>query len=303
MEVDPTKHKGRIGNRVVFVKNNYSWDDVSAIEKVFARDNINYGICGLEIGKSGTPHLQGFLSINVPDKRKWSMQDWKTYLNIGNGVHLIGARGDDASQDVYCSKDGPWITAGTPNDSAQSDIWSKIFEIAKTGDYNACLEVSPEHAIKYGITLRALCNNYHKPKFELSIQLRDWQEKAIQLLKAQNDRNILFVVDIEGGKGKSILAKWIFSNLKAWGCQGGKQADLMQAYNQDCEYAVFDMARCNESTYWPWSFMENLKNGWFTSTKYMGLQTQFEAPKIIVFTNEIPNKFKLSMDRYQIYEL
>ncbi len=77
----------------------------------------------------------------------------------------------------------------------------------------------------------------------------------------------------------------------------------MFSYNTDAEYCVFDMARCNNPDYWPWNFMENLKNGWYTSTKYQGEMKIFEAPKIIVLTNSMPPKDKLSKDRYEIYEI
>lgn len=77
----------------------------------------------------------------------------------------------------------------------------------------------------------------------------------------------------------------------------------MFSYNPKCEYVIFDMARCNNPDYWPWNFIENLKNGWFTSTKYAGEVKQFKIPKIVVFTNEEPARGKLSPDRYQIYRI
>lgn len=77
----------------------------------------------------------------------------------------------------------------------------------------------------------------------------------------------------------------------------------MHSYKEDAKYVVFDMARCNNPDYWPWNFMENLKNGWFTSTKYAGEMKVFEAPKIIVFTNNDPPRDKLSKDRYEIYRI
>lgn len=77
--------------------------------------------------------------------------------------------------------------------------------------------------------------------------------------------------------------------------------DLMTAYNVKAEYAVFDMARCNNPDYYPWNFMENLKNGWFTTTKYNGRMKVFKPPKIIVFMNISPPWEKLSQDRFEIY--
>lgn len=63
------------------------------------------------------------------------------------------------------------------------------------------------------------------------------------------------------------------------------------------------MARCNDSKYFAWNFMENLKNGWFTTMKYQGMMKAFKPPKIVVFMNEEPEMNKLSIDRYDIYYL
>lgn len=79
--------------------------------------------------------------------------------------------------------------------------------------------------------------------------------------------------------------------------------DLMHAYKKGAEYAIFDMARWNDNAYWPWGFMENLKSGWFTATKYNGRFAHFRRPKVIVFTNQMPDMSKFSADRYEIHVL
>lgn len=60
------------------------------------------------------------------------------------------------------------------------------------------------------------------------------------------------------------------------------------------------MARCNDPKFFPWNFIENLKNGWFTTMKYQGMMKCFTPPKIIIFMNQEPEKNKLSIDRYQM---
>ncbi len=74
----------------------------------------------------------------------------------------------------------------------------------------------------------------------------------------------------------------------------------MNCYDTKAKYVCFDMAKCNDANYWPWNFMENLKNGWFTSTKYQGGMKVFDAPKIVVFTNNDVPSDKLSEDRYDM---
>jgi len=86
---------------------------------------------------------------------------------------------------------------------------------------------------------------------------------------------------------------------------GGKIADLMHAYSkqQNIQYAVFDMARCNDTKYFPWNFIENIKSGWYTSTKYDGGMYTFIAPKVIMFMNEEPPRNVFSKDRYQVINI
>jgi len=52
------------------------------------------------------------------------------------------------------------------------------------------------------------------------VELRPWQQEVVDKLDAQNSRQILFVIDTEGGKGKSELAKWLMIHKNAWACQG-----------------------------------------------------------------------------------
>ena len=68
----------------------------------------------------------------------------------------------------------------------------------------------------------------------------------------------------------------------------------------DYEFAIFDMARCNDSRWWPWTFIENIKNGIFMSTKYQGGMKIFDIPKVVMFMNVEPDMDKLSADRYDL---
>jgi len=75
-------------------------------------------------------------------------------------------------------------------------------------------------------------------------------------------------------------------------------------FSYHCQpFAVFDMARCNDHKFYPWNFMENLKNGWYCNLKYESRMVCFTPPKVIVFMNEVPPFDKFSMDRYVIFNV
>ena len=287
-------------NRVCFTINNYD-ESTPARFIDYAQNNaeaIQYLVIGEEIGASGTPHLQGFIHLKK-DPKQCGVKFWKSEIPQGPQAHFSSARGTDEQNEKYCTKEGPYFSFGEPSEPECK--WTKIVETAKQ-DLHAVMDIDAEIFVKHYHQLKSINDDYNKPKMSADLEtLRDWQKVALSKLKNQHERQILFVVDEQGGKGKSCLAKHIMTTENSWACQGGKINDLMYAYNTEAEYVVFDMARCNNPDYYPWNFMENLKNGWFTSTKYKGGLKMFKAPKIIVFMNELPPKTKLSEDRYEIY--
>lgn len=205
-------------NRVCFTINNYDVEAVQQFEQWFDNDkNIVYGIVGQEIGESGTPHLQGFVHYNE-DRKKCGIKWWKDLVPSGGRAHFEAARGSDADNNKYCEKDGVFLEVGTAQEN--TDQWARIFETAKT-DLEAALSINAEVSIKYYNQLKAIYNDHNCPQMDAQLEvLRDWQNCVMQKLQQQTDRQILFVVDEQGGKGKSVLAKHIITTTNAWACQG-----------------------------------------------------------------------------------
>lgn len=293
-------------NRVCFTLNNYTDEAVTLIDQFLdARlqdGHLTYAVIGMEIGESGTPHLQGFAHLHQKHhpSKSCGIKFWKDLLPEGHRMHFEGARGNDIQNMEYCSKEGPYKEWGTP--SGNTNKWSEIIQLASHGDTETLMESYPEEYVKHKFQIAQIMRDAEcKSRADKTIPvLRDWQQRVLDMLHNQTDRHILFVVDIKGGKGKSTLAQHLLSKEHTWGCQGGKIADLMHSYHKKATIAVFDMARCNNPDYYPWNFMENIKNGWFTSTKYQGGFHQFTPPKIVVFMNQDPPRDKLSEDRYQV---
>lgn len=288
-------------NRVTFTINNYdaetyaqAWEDY--VER--RKESIEFLVVGEEVGASGTPHLQGMVHLKE-EAKACGINFWRAELPGGLGAHFANARGTDAQNLEYCTKDGPYLVVGTPTEAI--DKWNLIFEKAKYSLEEA-LAIDAEISIKHYNQLRAIYEDHNKPKMDATLpELRPWQQQVITKLENQGKRQILFVVDEEGGKGKSMLAKHLMTTKGVWACQGGKVGDLMYAYDPTCEVAIFDMARCNDPAYYPWNFMENIKSGWFCATKYKGGMKMFKEPKVVVFMNEDPPRNKLSADRYDVF--
>ena len=196
----------------------------------------------------------------------------------------------------YYTKDGTFQEWGTASASGcrYEEFANKVME-ART--WREAIEADAELAVKHSAFVNA-CMGEATTEMPLSAGcMTQDQHDVITNLMTQSDREILFVIDYAGGRGKSWLCKWLIKNEHAWACQGGKVNDLMHSYDVTAKIAVFDMARCNNTDWWPWNFLENLKNGWFCSTKYNGRMKMFEPPKILVLSNSDVPQGKLSEDR------
>lgn len=182
---------------------------------------VTYAICGLEIGESGTPHMQGFVHCGIPPK-DGGLQFWRAHLKMPNinKAHFENAKGTDEQNQKYCSKEGVYMEWGEPTEN--QSIFKKIMDTAKVSIEEA-MEIDPEAGLKYVnqiVTIWNMFNTNGSIMNKTLPELRPWQKRALEKLENQSSRQILFVVDIEGGKGKSVLAKHIMSSKDAWGCQG-----------------------------------------------------------------------------------
>lgn len=137
--------------------------------------------------------------------------------------------------------------------------------------------------------------------------LYPWQRTIADLYSTVPDgRTCHWVVDIEGGKGKSSFCKYMFVKHKVLTIQGGKLADIMNiVFNVDMRITrmvLIDIPRStgNKVSY---SAIECILNGMITNTKYETGVKVFNPPHLVVFSNFYPDMKKLSSDRWKIMEL
>lgn len=135
------------------------------------------------------------------------------------------------------------------------------------------------------------------------VSLRGWQLAIKTHLLAQDDRRICFVVDETGGAGKTVLAKHLMHTYRTFYCTGGKSNDLAYSYKDPrAEIAILDLSRNpDDKDFHPYTFAEQLKNGLFSSGKYASRLKTITPPKVIWFANQMPDRSKLSDDRYCVH--
>lgn len=293
--------------KIVFTVNNFTDEESTGLKTwVEQCDEVDYAICGIEEGESGTPHLQGAIFMNSKKfpPHKGTHKFWKNIPGLKRS-HLEPAAGNQLQNKLYCTKDGSVLFEVG---KVKSTIKDRLADAMSKECFTDAVKAFPEQAVKSFGSFKAMYDLYNPTVITSPIEvLRVWQKRAIVLLEEQNNRQILFVVDPEGGAGKSYLVRHLVAEYQAFFCQGGKSQDIAHAISK-CHplptMFLFDMARSNDQDWFPWNLIENLKNQMFSSTKYdsKSVILPFSA-KVAVFMNEYPNKQKLTNDRYQILSL
>lgn len=134
--------------------------------------------------------------------------------------------------------------------------------------------------------------------------LNEWQEKAWNLLKNQNRREVLWVYDEEGNSGKSWFNTFICYGLDGCAMDAGNFRDM--AYRYDCEeYVGIDCKRYFDFKKNPdfYEFLEALKDGRVESTKYESIMKPSFECKVVVLANCMPSLKALSKDRWTILKI
>lgn len=91
-----------------FTINNYNADEHAQLVALGSeRAGVAYIVVGKEVGESGTPHLQGFISF----EQRRSLHYVRTYVSAR--AHFEPAKGKPSQAAAYCKKDGDYIEFGS----------------------------------------------------------------------------------------------------------------------------------------------------------------------------------------------
>lgn len=278
IDQDPTllaPIKGKRGNQIIshfMTWNNYPLDGVEILERYFQPLVKNYCFQP-EISKSGTPHLQGV--FNLKKAMRWSEFDLPKSIHWEPTRNVIGS-------DKYCSKDDT-------RDGPDTHRWPRAVK----------KPLAPPKA-----TLRVIK------------ELRPWQQSIVDIVTPEPDeRTVHWVYDEEGCMGKTVFSKYLFKTQNAIIATGGAARDIAcllagltkstptkPGRNLDEQTTfIFNFPRSTEGI--SWKAIEMVKDGLITSSKYESCTLAFNCPHVICFSNELPDKSKLSDDRWKIWTI
>ncbi len=236
--------------------------------------------------KTGRLHWQGY-AYNTSAK---TLQQWRAKLPAGTWIQIMKAR-TRATAWEYCTKEETRVSV--------KDLKAMGFPMEMAGPH------------VHGITLKPKNGGVLDPLADK--ELYPWQEELVGKLKGPpSTRTIIWVHEPEGGVGKSAFTK----HTVLWGgtlVVGGKAADAFHGVAEwlapkkggnpkALDRVIVDVPRCQKD-YMSYQTLEKVKDGCFFSGKYEGGMAVFNTPHVVVFSNDMPDKSKMSADRWEIYTI
>jgi len=290
----------KVSRSYAFTLNNYDEAELDSLRKSLSTEKVRYAIFGHEVGVSGTPHLQGYVSLKKPQSLV------ATKEMVGNRAHLEVAKASEHKNRQYCSKDGKVETFGTPSNSGKRNDLEAFKDSVKNGCFSMkrLREDHPEVVAKYP----RFCNDYIRDSLPApsltNYPLFLWQQKLNDiLLHEPNDREVIFIVDKTGNRGKSWFAQYYCSlHENAFLMRPGKHSDMAYQLPLILRVLFLDCTR-KQLEYLPYTLLEELKDGYVSCGKYESCVKRYSAMHVVVLMNEYPDKTSLSRDRYSVYTI
>lgn len=146
-----------MSKRYCFTWNNPDNGALPLLES-FALANCPYLIYGKEVGESGTPHLQGFLTL----KKTMRLAGLKKALT--NAPHFEAAKGTSLQASDYCKKEGDYVEFGIPpTPGKRTDLQAAIADLKDGATIRDLAESHSAVFVKFGRGLRDLRLTLEKP--------------------------------------------------------------------------------------------------------------------------------------------
>lgn len=277
-------------------------------EKVLAAQfciEAKYGILCRETGEQGTSHIHFFCILHS----EIAITTLKTQFPR---AHIDKFSGKSINGRDYCKKDGDFDEYGEfPDKQGKRSDWEHYRDwLIEHDRVPTERDVALEWPSLYGrcrtncLRMLSLLRPAAPPSRDGD--LRDWQlELKNELEDDPDDRNIRFMVDYCGGKGKSWFCLHMigarFEEVQYLSI--AKRDDLAHMIDTQKKIFLIDVPR-DQMQFLAYPILEQLKNGIVSSPKYeSGMKVMAGPCHVVVFCNENPDYTKLSADRIKIKQL
>lgn len=295
-----------------FTINNYAESDYRNLIDIggsLERNGLRYLVVGRERGSdNGTPHLQGYIIFN--DRKR--LGGVKSV--IGSRAHCEASRGSEVQASEYCKKDGDFSEfgelsrpVGRPKQPSVADFCAWVATQSPMDvTEQSCAVNFPALWLRYGGRLLSLSMHLSLHQQLETRPLRGWQcDLEAELKEEPDDRKVKFVVDHDGGKGKSFFIRWMYTSMpeKVQMLGIGKRDDIAFVVDKSKSIFLLNVPR-GGMEFLQYTILEQLKDRLVYSPKYHGeMKILTSKCHVVVFCNEHPLMDKMSLDRYDILEI
>lgn len=247
----------------VMTWNNYPKDVLEQIEHNLVPLCIKY-VFAKEVGKEGTPHIQGAFVL-----RKKMRQG--TIYNLFKCKFFLDKMMGKWCDQKYCVKE-------------QGEVLSNVIFKEKRA----------KEILKYE-------------------ELNAWELKIDNICRNEipDHRSIYWFWSKKGDLGKTWFCKYLHATYDC--CViGGKAADsknCIATYIEKSddkrapEIVICNIPKSQDFDFVSYEGIESIKDMFFYSGKYEGLQVNDNSPHLFVFANQVPDLCKMSEDRWKVFEI
>ena len=165
-------------------------------------------------------------------------------------------------------------------------------------------ELPAEFVIRYPQAIETILNLELTKVIPMEgVMLNAWQQEVMDICSGPiNPREFHWFWEPVGNVGKSFMCNYLRRNHGATSLSNGKTCDIAYLYKPS-RIVVWDFSRSTDLEKINYHVMEQLSNGWITSTKYQSMVKNFDPPHQIVFANAPPPHGKLSEDRLKVHRI
>ena len=146
----------------------------------------------------------------------------------------------------------------------------------------------------------------------IQVELRQWQQELMNMITTPTERQVIWVLGINGNEGKTWFQNYLSS---VYGYGRVVQLDLkMKTQNvlhaltkrplSSTDIFLFNEPRAINNEVCNYNILESIKDGTAVSSKYNTDFLQFKVPNIVVvFSNAQPKMKELSRDRWCVLQI
>ena len=269
------------------------------------RFDVRRAVLGFESNQNRRHrHIQGYVEFSR--SRRF------TYvIGLLPSAHWQRAVGSALQNYVYCTKSKVFELIGDWR-IEQSDLDGNVCGLLIMGllsEHRANVKCSKEymlHSRDYDAAAKLVSNiRQHREAFQSfqNMKLSDWQLNIFELLFKQSKREILWVCDEEGNRGKTFLCQYLRVLYNFFISDGTLDSrDITYMLPETFGGIIFDVKRSMQRGF-NYDVLESAKDGYMVSGKYEGTIRNFKPVPVAAFGNFLPDLDRLSVDRWRVVHL